>query len=191
VFHGAGIYRHINGDEYAGQFKENQMHGIGTYVAADGTRFSGRFIEGDLVEYNVDGIINASASMLDVFDLKDCKDRFGAVAAADAAGATASTVHMLHERQQLQQQYLREQHVQVEQEQALQQKNKEDENHLQYDFFGPNESGIEGSASFGDHNHKLLSMTSSDTTYHAEADASPRNLSHAWQPPPVHTLSYK
>lgn len=167
------------------------MHGIGTYVAADGTRFSGRFIEGDLVEYNIESNTSASASMLDIFDLKDRKDRFGAIAAADAAGAAAPTVHMLHERQQLQQQYLREQHLQEQQEQVLQQNNKEDENHLQHDFSGPNESDIEGSASFSNHTHKLVSMASTDTTYHAEADASPRSLSHAWQPPPGHTLSYK
>ena len=35
MLHGVGIYRHMEGDVYTGQFYENDMHGIGSLVAAD------------------------------------------------------------------------------------------------------------------------------------------------------------
>lgn len=177
--HGRGIYRHMNGDVYTGQFHENEMQGIGTYVSSDGTRFSGIFKKGVLVEYDAISQDSSSSSALDVFDLKECKDRFGAVAAADAAVAASSTVHMLHERHLLQQQYLHHQH-----EQQLQREKEEEEKdreQVQDHLRDSDESGLQESLSSNAKIHNSHSLVSAETAYHAEVVPSPRHLSNATQ----------
>ena len=128
MFHGSGLYTHMNGDSYAGQFFKNQMHGIGTYAEANGERMSGRFKNGELVEL---GNTGSSSLSHDVFDMKDQRDLVGATAAADAAGAADTTVYMIHERKKLQQVHLQQQQQQQQQQNQDYEGEAEEQQHHQ------------------------------------------------------------
>ena len=41
--HGEGVHRSLNGDQYIGQFKADQMHEIGRYTYKNGTEYYGEW----------------------------------------------------------------------------------------------------------------------------------------------------
>jgi hypothetical protein len=41
--HGKGKLIYAKGDEYEGQFFNNNMHGTGTYKYTDGSKYTGKF----------------------------------------------------------------------------------------------------------------------------------------------------
>ena len=43
---GVGLLTYGNGDEYAGEFRDDLKHGIGKYRYADGSEYEGSFVNG-------------------------------------------------------------------------------------------------------------------------------------------------
>ena len=51
-FHGYGILKYSNGNQYEGEWKSNYAHGDGTFTSNDGFEYKGNFNEG---KYDYDG----------------------------------------------------------------------------------------------------------------------------------------